>query len=191
MARRVEVPTAVILSANWDRCLLWSCRKCRSYSLEPFQMSGSGAIGGGGGGGGGTGTGLRCRTCQASNAGVASFFLQLTFDVEGELLHAIASDSTVERLVGCSAAQWAAIHGITGRSRGSGGDTGGDGQQVKLVEQALRGTVCSLLLQLPDPRRAVTSTSASFARDPKVVEFTPRQPFWPFYLPHPPQPQRY
>ena len=158
MAQVVEFPCAVILSANVDHCVQWSCRKCRSYALEPERRGSSSNTSGRGGGGEAK---LRCKACRTSNAGVPSFFLNLTFDIDGVFARVVASDKIVEKLVGCTADKW---HRLRARDPGF----------ASLVGCALRGTVCTLALKLPDPKRKST-------RDPKMVGFEPRRPFTPYF----------
>ena len=167
MAVRVAVPTAIILGATFDRCVQWSCRKCRSYDLEldPTAKAGSGGVVLRR-----SSRTLRCRSCRATKAGVPSFFVLLTLDVEGMHVQAVASDRVVEDMVGCTPAEWHALHD----DADDGNDNSG---KAKLVSQALRGIACSIVLLTADPARVRRGGRA----DPKVVEFTPRRPFWPFY----------
>lgn len=189
MAVSVEAPTAIVLSTNFERCLQWSCRKCRSYALEPEIVLPSTSSGSGGRNAvpvqqASSSPSLspsptptpspspspsparlkrcwRCTKCWTPDAGVPSFFVQLSLDVEGEFVRAVASDDIVEQMVGCSALQWHKHHE---------GDQSG---LARLVDHGLRGTVCSLTLRFP---KALHS-------DPKIARFEPRKPFWPFYKP--------
>ena len=85
----------------------------------------------------------------------------MSLDVEGMFVKAIASDEIVNKLVGCSAAEWVAHYHEQGNSG------------PEQVEMALRGTVCEMKLQLPVDSRS--------GRDPKIVDFVPRQTFRAFH----------
>jgi hypothetical protein len=242
MAERVDVPCATILTANFARCLNWSCHNCRSFALD--REPGGDCGGGGDNSDGGTpgrrrsrsrsrdgdsssnsatsistsassstidrsarppsrrhSARYRCRLCCVSGPGRVNFFINLSLDIEGLYMQAVMGDEHVEELVGCTAAQWATMHGDGsgssgvrvggvvagviagggGRADGGaglGGPGGGSSSVVaaSAVGLALRGTVCALVLELPR-----SSKRGGGLHDPKIIACTPRAPFRPFY----------